>query len=140
LVDPRQKQQLQELLDSLRVWGPPIPAAPASEDIPPALRPLPSPGPNPFGDPPKPPHEVAPPRGNPYNVPGYFEEPYDRSFIVTNNLSRQTEDQLSGGLLGRLLALQMQQSQVQPIAESNGRPPQAPDVVPSRRLVAWFER
>jgi hypothetical protein len=150
---------------------------PAWTDNPPVVPPA-NPD-NPFGDPPKPPHEVDPPRGNPYNEPGCFEHPYDRSFIVTNNLSRQTGDEpsggllgrlnalmlerqiqpaagsasipdgaseyhpetsgsLHGGLLGRLLALQMQQSQVQP--ESNGRPPQTPDVVPSRRLVARFER
>jgi hypothetical protein len=121
---------------------------------------------------------VDPPRGNPYDEPGYFESPYDRSFIVTKNLSGQATDEpgggllgrlsmlsqqgrfqpaidsvstlngapeyrLQGGLLGRLLALQMQQNQVQPMAESNGQTPEAWDDMqssqarrPIRSLVA----
>src|SRR6202795_3911716 len=109
--NPPQNQPQQQLPDYLHIWDPPIPVAPSSKDTLPApptsIPPLPSPGTNPFPTPTlpppeRPPHEVDPPRGNPYNEPGYFEFPYDRSFIVTKNLSGQATDEPGGGLLGRL--------------------------------------
>jgi hypothetical protein len=140
------QNQLQQQPDYLHIWDPPIPAAPSSKDTLPApptlIPPLPSPGTNPFPTPtlplPKrPPHEVDPSERNPYNDLDYSP------FIVTKNISERAPGEFGGGLLGRLLALQIQQSQVRPMAESPGQTPGASDDVqssesrrPIRSLVA----
>lgn len=74
---------------------------------------------DPYGDPPHF-HELDPPERNPYNDPDYSP------FIVTRNLSGQSGDKPVGGLLGMLLAM-MQQSQVQPGADSVSAPDGAPE-------------
>jgi hypothetical protein len=70
---------------------------------------------NPFGDPPRF-HEVDPPEQNPYNDPVY------RPFIVTENLSGQTDGEPVGGWPGMLLRATMQQGQVQPRTDSVSMP------------------
>jgi hypothetical protein len=73
---------------------------------------------DPFGDPPRAPHDVEPPTNSPHNYP-------DGTSVVTDNRSGQAGANLGGGLLGLMRGV-MQQVQVQPNANSasalNGTP------------------
>jgi hypothetical protein len=122
---PARNQQLLELLDDLHNGRSQI-----TDTAPPELpswvtSPLPSPPTlSPFPDPskptlPPPPQELQP-DVKPSDFPGRGERAPD------------------GGLLGRLLALQMPQKQDQSTSEPDELQPS--DGVPVRRLVAWFDR
>jgi len=63
---------------------------------------------DPFGDLPRPSHDVDPSERNPYNDPDYSP------FLVTENRSGRAGSETAGGLLGILLRATMQQGQVHP--------------------------
>ena len=83
---------------------------------------IPSPNPTgPFGDPPRPPHDVDPPKNNTYNDPNYSP------LIVTESLSARKGDEPVGGLPGMLMRAMMQQSPntnsaPEHVAVNNGAP------------------